>query len=64
MQTEIVERMDKILAAMTSSEDYQEVVNKALELKADQQRLKKDIQKSLQPKNIFDDEGLEDVFDD
>ena len=64
VQTEIVERMDKILAAMTSSEDYQEVVNKALELKADQQRLKKDIQKSLQPKNIFDDEGLEDVFDD
>ena len=64
VQQEIVERMDRILAAMTSSEDYQELVNKALELKADQQRLKQDIQKSLQPKNIFDDEGLEDVFDD
>jgi hypothetical protein len=64
VQQEIVERMDKILAAMTSSEDYQEVVNTALELKADQQRLRKDIEKSLQPKDIFDEEGLEDVFDD
>ena len=64
VQREIVERMDKILSAMTSSEDYQELVNKALELKADQQRLRQDIEKSLQPKNIFDDEGLEDVFDD
>jgi hypothetical protein len=64
VQQEIVDRMDRILAAMTSSEDYQEVVNKALELKADQQRLKNDIQNSLQPKSIFDDEGLEDVFDD
>ena len=64
VQQEIVDRMDKILAAMTSSEDYQELVNKALELKADQQRLKQDIEKSLQPKSIFDDEGLEDVFDD
>lgn len=64
VQQEIVDRMDEILAAMTSSEDYQELVNKTLELKADQQRLKQDIEKSLQPKNIFDDEGLEDVFDD
>ena len=64
IQQEVVDRMDEILAAMTSSEDYQELVNRTLELKADQQRLKQDIQKSLQPKNIFDDEGLEDVFDD
>lgn len=64
VQREILQRMDEILAAMTSSEDYQQVVNKTLELKADQQRLKQDIEKSLQPKNIFDEEGLEDVFDD
>ena len=64
VQQEIVERMNRILNAMTSSEEYQEVVNKALELKADQQRLRQDIEKSLQPKNIFEDEGLEDVFDD
>lgn len=64
VQQEIVERMDRILAAMTSSEEYQEVVNTALELKADQQRLRKDIEKSLQPNDIFDEEGLEDVFDD
>jgi hypothetical protein len=64
VQQEVVDQMDIILAAMTSSEEYQELVNRILELKADQQRLKTDIEKSLQPKNIFDDEGLEDVFDD
>ena len=64
VQREAVRKMDLILDAMTSSEGYQEVVNKALELKAAQQRLKQDIEKSLEPDDIFDNDDLEDVFDD
>lgn len=65
IQQQVVDRMDEILRAMSSSEDYQELVNKALELKADQQRLRRDIENSLKPDDIFEDdpEEIEDIFD-
>jgi len=68
-QSEIIDRMQEILASMKDSETYQEIVNKVIEIKRTEERIR---EKARQKKDdfggdgIFDDEqdGGEDIFED
>ena len=62
VQQEILDRMKRILDAMTESENFQEVINKLLEIKGGEENIKKEIEKRSQPKNIFDEDN-DDIFD-
>lgn len=63
IQETILERMRQILAAMEDSENFQEVVNKLLEIKRSEERMKQQLNQQGNPEKIFDDPG-KGVFDD
>ena len=54
IQESILDRMRQILAAMEDSENYQEVVNKLLEIKRAEERMKQQLRDKDKPKDIFD----------
>jgi hypothetical protein len=54
IQENILDRMRQILAAMEDSENYQEVVNKLLEIKRAEERMKQQLNDKGQPEKIFD----------
>jgi hypothetical protein len=51
----IQDEMKRILDAMNDSENFQEIINDFLEIKEASIGIRKDIEKELKPKNIFDD---------
>jgi hypothetical protein len=57
VQEGILERMRSILAAMEDSENYQEVVNKLLEIKRAEERMQKQLKQKETPDGIFDEPG-------
>lgn len=62
IQDEILERMRQILASMEDSENFQEVVNKLLEIKRVEERMKQELKGLDNPERIFDkNKG---IFDD
>ena len=60
VQEDILIEMKNILAAMNDSEGFQELINKFLEIKQDEENLKSGIKKALKPKDgdggIFEDD--------
>jgi signal transduction histidine kinase len=62
IQEEILERMRQILASMEDSENFQEVVNKLLEIKRIEERMKQELKGVDNPERVFDkNKG---IFDD
>jgi protein subunit release factor A len=57
VQEAILERMRTILAAMEDSENYQEVVNKLLEIKRAEERMQQQLKQKETPDGIFDEPG-------
>lgn len=57
VQERILERMRTILAAMEDSENYQEVVNKLLEIKRAEERMQQQLKQKETPADIFDEPG-------
>ncbi len=55
IQESILERMRTILAAMEDSENYQEVVNKLLEIKRAEERMQQQLKQKETPDGIFDE---------
>lgn len=63
IQETILDRMREILSAMEDSEKFQDIVNRFLEIKRDEERIGADIKdRGETPDNIFDKE--KDIFDD
>jgi hypothetical protein len=63
-QQQILERMKVILEAMNDSRSFQDFLNSLLEIKALEEQTKKEIEKKLKQKDIFDDADPADIFDD
>jgi hypothetical protein len=68
-QNQIIERMQEILSAMMDSETYQEIVNKVIEIKRTEERIREKARQrreAIGGGNIFDDEddGDPGLFDD
>jgi hypothetical protein len=57
VQERILERMRTVLAAMEDSENFQEVVNKLLEIKRAEERMQQQLKKKETPADIFDEPG-------
>lgn len=57
VQEAILERMRSILAAMEDSENYQEIVNKLLEIKRSEERMQQQLKQKETPDGIFDEPG-------
>ncbi len=64
VQTQILERMKTILDSMVDSENFQELVNKLLEIKSGEQKLKDAIKNKTKKDNIFDEDDGDGIFDD
>jgi hypothetical protein len=64
VQQEILEIMKRILDSMFDSENFQEAVNKLLEIKRLEERLKGEIKKRNNPDDIFDVDNTKGIFDD
>jgi hypothetical protein len=65
IQQEILERMKRVLDAMVDSENFQEIVNKLVEIKRNEERLKNEIEKRSQPRSdIFEPDGTDKIFED
>ncbi len=62
IQQQILDEMQRIMAAMVDSENYQEVVNKLLEIKRGEDRIKSEINSRKEKRNETIIE--EDIFDD
>lgn len=63
IQETILDRMREILSAMEDSEKFQDIVNRLLEIKSDQERIGDDIKdRGETPDDIFDKE--KNIFDD
>ena len=63
VQREILTEMKKILVAMNDSKSFQDFLNALLEIKSMEGAIKTEVEKKMQPKNIFDDEP-KGIFDD
>ncbi len=63
-QEKILLQMEKILEAMNKSRSFQNILNRMLELQADQKRVREGLEKKMKPKDIFDDDNADDIFDD
>ncbi len=61
VQQEILSRMKRILNSMMDSENFQEVINKLLEISAAEKRLIQESKDRSKPGDIFDD--TDDIFD-
>ncbi len=64
VQQEVLEIMKRILDSMFDSENFQEAVNKLLEIKRLEERLKGEIKKRNKPDDIFDPNDAKGIFDD
>lgn len=64
VQQEVLQVMKQILDSMVDSENFQEAVNKLLEIKRLEERLKGEINKRDKSDDIFDPEESDDIFDD
>lgn len=64
VQQEVLTIMKQILDSMVDSENFQEAVNKLLEIKRLEERLKGEIIKRNKPDDIFDPDDAGDIFDD
>lgn len=66
-QNEVIEKMQEILAAMKDSETYQEIVNKVIEIKRTEERIRdraREKKDEIGSGDIFDDEPGDGIFDD
>ena len=63
VQQEILTEMKKILVAMNDSKSFQDFLNALLEIKSMETSIINELEKKLEPKDIFDDEP-DGIFDD
>ncbi len=65
-QDAIIQEMQRILSAMEDSETYQEVVNKLIEIKRSEEKVRELTREKKQSSgdDIFDDDKANDLFDD
>ncbi len=63
VQEEILVRMKAILDSMMDSENYQEAINRALEVKAMEQRMIDAINRLNDPDDVLDPDDEDDLFD-
>ena len=63
-QQQILERMKVVLEAMNDSRSFQEFLNLLLDIKKDESGIKDEIEKEMKPKDIFDNEDPDGIFDD
>ena len=64
VQQQILDIMRQILDSMVDSENFQKAVNKLLEIKRLEERLKNEIQNRNKPEDIFDPEKSDGIFED
>ncbi len=60
----IMQEMKKILDAMSDSENFQEVINKLLEIKRGEQQIRSETERQTKPEDDIFDDDASDIFDD